>query len=51
MIEKQIMIPKTVYESNDGTQFDNQYDAEKWDCQVYLNNNMADRYCGIMEFR
>jgi len=49
MIEKQIMIPKTVYESTDGTQFDNQYDAEKWDCQLYLNNNMADRYCGIME--
>ena len=49
MIEKQIMIPKTVYESTDGIQFDNQYDAEKWDCQAYLNNNMADRYCGIME--
>ena len=49
MIEKQIMIPKTVYESIDGTQFDNKYDAEKWDCQVYLNNNMKDRYCGIIE--
>jgi len=49
MIEKQIMIPKTVYESTDGTQFDNQYDAEKWDCQIYLNNNMTDRYCSVME--
>jgi len=49
MIEKQIMIPKTVYESIDGTQFDNQYDAEKWDCQIYLNNNMTDRYCSVME--
>jgi len=49
MIEKQIMIPKTVYESTDGTQFDNQYDAEEWDCKLYLNNNMADRYCRVVE--
>jgi len=49
MIEKQIMIPKTVFESTDGTQFDNQYDAEKWDGQLYLNNNMADRYCSVMD--
>ena len=49
MIEKQIMIPKTVYESIDGEQFDNKYDAEKWDCQIYFNKNMVNRYCSVME--
>lgn len=49
MIEKQIMIPKTVYESVDGQQFEKQYEAEKHDCQLYFKTNMSDRYRNVME--
>jgi len=49
MIEKQIMVPKTVYESIDGQQFENKYDAERHDCRYYFNNNMKNRYRNVME--
>jgi len=49
MIEKQIMIPKTVYETSDGQQFEKDYDAEKWECKLYFKNNMENRYRDVME--
>lgn len=48
MQEKQIMIPKTVYETSDGQQFDKEYDAEKWESRLYFENNMTDRYRNVM---
>ena len=49
MIKKEIMIPKTVYESTDGRQFERQFEAEKWDCQLYFDANMLNRYCNVMK--
>jgi hypothetical protein len=44
MKEKQIVIQKTVYESNDGKEFDNEFDAKKHDCVIYYDEHMRDRY-------
>lgn len=44
MKEKQIMVPKTIFETSDGQQFENKYDAEKYECRLFFNNNLTNRY-------